>query len=100
QLRPPTAMQHDLKRGYINGTSEPAPSVLPLNATVVSLAMNEVLAWASGWRRPCTQKLYNGADGSVCDLVFERDPNCMPCAELLGRGDLAGISQRYAAWSA
>lgn len=99
QLRPPQALQHDLNRGYVRGSTEPAPSVLPLNATVVSLAMNEVLAWSTGWRPPRTQKLYDGTDGSVCDMLFERDPNCMACAELLGRGDLARIAQRYAAWS-
>lgn len=98
ELRPPAALQHDRERGYIRGSAEPAPSVLPLNAIIVSLAMNEVLAWITGWRQPHVQKLYDGMDGSVCDMLFNKDCACLPCSETLGRGDLANLATKYQPW--
>jgi molybdopterin/thiamine biosynthesis adenylyltransferase len=97
---PRAVKERNRRDGYITGSEEPAPSVLPLNAVVASLAVFQVLMWATGVREIVPQVHFDGLAGTTTKVAFERNPKCDRCAELFGRGDLAGLESRYARWAA
>ena len=85
--------------GYIQGSTEPAASVMPLNALVTSQAVFEVLAWVTGIRPPIQQRLFDALQGTVDCVTFVPNPHCIPCTENIGRGDLGELPQKYSRWA-
>jgi hypothetical protein len=73
---------------------------MPLNAVLASHAVLEVLMWATGVRPIIPQILFDGMTGTTTKVQFERNPLCDRCAELLGRGDFAGLGEKYGRWAA
>jgi molybdopterin/thiamine biosynthesis adenylyltransferase len=97
---PQAVKDRNRRDGYIQGSLEPAPSVMPLNAVLASHAVLEVLMWATGVRPIIPQILFDGMTGTTTKVQFERNPLCDRCAELLGRGDFAGLGEKYGRWAA
>jgi molybdopterin/thiamine biosynthesis adenylyltransferase len=85
--------------GYIQGSTEPAASVMPLNALVASQAVFEVLAWVTGVRAPIQQRFFDALQGTVDRVTFSENPRCIACRGNLGLGTLAALPQKYSRWS-
>ena len=51
-LAPPDQQRRDREEGYVDGWDVPQPSVVSLNGTIASMAVNEFLLYASGLGTP------------------------------------------------
>jgi hypothetical protein len=100
-LSTPEQQAEQRRRGYVTGLDVPAPSVVSLNGTLASLAINELAFYISGARpvNPLTELDLLGLGRAlpaqwVVPQRVERNPGCVTCTHA-GRGDTAGVS-RYA----
>lgn len=76
-------MMNESERGldpYIPGSSEPAPSVVSLNGTVVSLAVSMLLGIVSGAPFESTHLVYNGRASSLRSVRGAARSNCFICS--------------------
>jgi molybdopterin/thiamine biosynthesis adenylyltransferase/proteasome lid subunit RPN8/RPN11 len=100
-LSTPEQQADQRERGYVTGMDIPAPSVVSLNATVASLALNELALYLSGARlvNPLTELDLLGvarplaAQWAVPQRIT-RNPGCVTCTQAW-LGDASGLS-RYA----
>jgi hypothetical protein len=100
-LSTPEQQAEQRRRGYVTGMDIPAPSVVSLNGTVASLALNELALYLSGARlvNPLTELDLLGvarplaAQWAVPQRVT-RHPGCVTCTRAW-LGDASGLS-RYA----
>lgn len=99
EFTPAVVRESQRRAGYIAGVDEPAPSVMPLNASVAALAACEVLAWATSLRPVNQQAIYDMLDASVTKVAFAQNSECDRCSDLLARGDAAGLGERYRRWA-
>jgi molybdopterin/thiamine biosynthesis adenylyltransferase len=74
---------------YIVGAREPAPSVISLNGTVVSLAVSMLLGIVAGAPIDTTHLVYNARASSLRSVRGEPQPDCFICSPkgTLSRGD-------------
>lgn len=81
---------------YIVGAREPAPSVISLNGTVVSLAVTMVLGIVAGASINATQLIYNALTSTVRPVTAHCQPGCFICSKsgVLGYGDSSPLFTR------
>lgn len=74
---------------YIQGAREPAPAVISLNGTVVSLAVTMLLSITTGIPAGARHILYNAINSLLRSVRAEPNPNCYICSRSGGfaRGD-------------
>lgn len=74
---------------YIVGAHEPAPSVISLNGTVVSLAVSMLLGIAAGAPIDATHVIYNACTSTLRPVSTKPQPDCFICSRkgVLGWGD-------------
>ncbi len=74
---------------YILGAHEPAPAVISINATVISLAMTMFLAMTVGVPSEGRYILYNARSPSLRSVTISRNPDCYICSSqgVLAKGD-------------
>jgi molybdopterin/thiamine biosynthesis adenylyltransferase len=65
---------------YIVGGAEPAPSVISLNGTVVSLAVSMVLALVAGVPIPARHVIYNAMNSTLRSVRGKSASNCFICS--------------------
>jgi hypothetical protein len=65
---------------YINGANEPAPAVISLNATMVSMAVTMFLSAAIGIPSRPRYINYDGMTGKVRPAEVSRHPKCIDCS--------------------
>ncbi|WP_207004742.1 HesA/MoeB/ThiF family protein [Trinickia mobilis] len=65
---------------YIPGSREPAPSVVSLNGTVVSLAVSMLLGAVAGAPFESTHLIYNGCASSLRAVRGQAKKNCFICS--------------------
>ncbi|HUY04438.1 MAG TPA: ThiF family adenylyltransferase [Rhodocyclaceae bacterium] len=65
---------------YIPGSREPAPSVVSLNGTVVSLAVSMLLGVVAGAPFDATHLIYNGQASSLRSVRGEARSTCFICS--------------------
>lgn len=87
------------RAGYIAGSSEPAPAVMPLNGIIASLACFQIQLWTVGAGAPAAQTFYDGGAGRLDQIHYTRETSCLLCGNVLGQGDLASLKARYARWA-
>lgn len=90
ELLSPQEREQARARGYIADADVPAPSVLFLNSTLVSLAVAEFMNLVTGFKAPHTLLLYDLLKQRVLPVSAERRADCPACSPegLLGWGDL------------
>jgi molybdopterin/thiamine biosynthesis adenylyltransferase len=100
-LSTPEQQAEQRRRGYVTGMDVPAPSVVSLNGTLASLAINELALYVSGARpvNPLTELDLLGIGRPlpaqwVVPQRVERNPGCVTCSQG-GVGDAASLG-RYA----
>jgi len=76
---------------YIVGGREPAPSVISLNGTVVSLAVSMLLGIVAGAPIDATHVIYNASASTLRSVRGSAQDNCFMCS---GRGALAWGTDR------
>jgi molybdopterin-synthase adenylyltransferase len=92
--------QYARDNGYITGVDIPAPSVVSLNGTIASIAVNEFALYLTGARpiSPLTELDLLGTGRRPAQWLtpraVERDPQCLTCT-LASQGDAIAI-ERYA----
>lgn len=81
---------------YIQGEHEPAPSVISLNGTVVSLAVTMLLGVVTPIPIESRHLVYNATTSTVRPARAKPLDNCFICSRLgaLGRGDLQPLFAR------
>jgi molybdopterin/thiamine biosynthesis adenylyltransferase len=81
---------------YIQGANEPAPAVISINGTVVSIAMTMFLAMTVGVPSESRHILYNARTPSLRAVSFTRNPNCYICSPrgVLARGEAQSLFAR------
>lgn len=74
---------------YIQGAREPAPAVMSLNGTVVSLAVTMLLSMATGIPVGARHILYNAINSALRNVRAQPNPNCYICSRSgsFARGD-------------
>ena len=74
---------------YFLGDAQPEPAVMPLNASVSSLAVTMFLSAVTGIPAKARYQIYNGITGSVRSINSVIEPICVVCSKrgALGRGD-------------
>lgn len=74
---------------YIVGSREPAPSVISLNGTVVSLAVTMLLGVAVGAPLDATRLMYNARSPTLRSIQGQPKPDCFICSKkgVLAWGD-------------
>ena len=74
---------------YIVGAREPAPSVISLNGTVVSLAISMLLGIVAGAPIDATHVIYNACASTLRSVRTKAQPDCFICSRkgVLGWGD-------------
>ncbi|EQD39274.1 UBA/THIF-type NAD/FAD binding protein, partial [mine drainage metagenome] len=74
---------------YIVGAREPAPSVISLNGTVVSLAVSMLLGIVAGAPIDATHVIYNACGSTLRSVRSKARPDCFICSKMgvLGWGD-------------
>ena len=65
---------------YIVGSREPAPSVVSLNGTVVSLAVTMLLGVAVGAPLEATRLMYNARTPALRSVRGTPNPDCFICS--------------------
>jgi molybdopterin/thiamine biosynthesis adenylyltransferase len=73
-------------RGYARDRRVEA-ALMPLNTVLVGLAMNEVLAFATGVRRVQAFSRFDAIANQLVQLRVDRDADCPVCAPAAGMGD-------------
>jgi molybdopterin-synthase adenylyltransferase len=76
---------------YIVGSREPAPSVISLNGTVVSLAVTMLLGIAVGAPLDATRLMYNARSPALRSIQGQARPDCFICSK---KGALAWGDRR------
>lgn len=82
----------EVKSGYIQGVSEPAPSVVSINGIIAATLVNEFLALTTGLRKPNYYTYYDFMNDK--NLMFtvnvKKNENCIICSKeaLFGYGDI------------
>lgn len=66
---------------YIVGSREPAPSVISLNGTVVSLAVTMLLGVAIGAPLDATRLMYNARSPTLRSVKGQQNPDCFICSK-------------------
>lgn len=66
---------------YIAGSREPAPSVISLNGTVVSLAVTMLLGVAIGAPLDATRLMYNARTPALRSVRGKANPDCFICSK-------------------
>jgi molybdopterin/thiamine biosynthesis adenylyltransferase len=66
---------------YIVGSREPAPSVISLNGTVVSLAVTMLLGIAVGAPLDATRLMYNASSPALRSVRGKPNPDCFICSK-------------------
>lgn len=66
---------------YIVGSREPAPSVISLNGTVVSLAVTMLLGVAVGAPLNATRLMYNARSPALRSIQGQPKPDCFICSK-------------------
>ncbi|MFN4349991.1 MAG: HesA/MoeB/ThiF family protein [Hylemonella sp.] len=81
---------------YIVGARVPAPSVVSLNATVVSLAVTMLLGIVAGAPIPARNLLYNARTSMLKPVQGTAQTDCFICSRrgVLGRGDEQALFAR------
>jgi Dinucleotide-utilizing enzymes involved in molybdopterin and thiamine biosynthesis family 2 len=81
---------------YIVGAHEPAPAVIAINGTVVSLAATMFMATVAGIPSDGRYLLYNGKNSSLRKLHATPQPNCYICSPqgTYARGDALRLYAR------
>jgi molybdopterin-synthase adenylyltransferase len=77
-------MMSDAERkldSYIVGSPEPAPSVISLNGTVVSLAVTMLLGVAVGAPLDATRLMYNARSPALRAIRGQPKPDCFICSK-------------------
>lgn len=72
------------------GTTSPQPSVIHLNAVIASLAVGQVIKYATGWHAPVEMAFYNAVSEQVTPIQGpSRNAACLVCNRtgLYARGD-------------
>lgn len=74
---------------YIVGSQEPAPSVISLNGTVVSLAVTMLLGVVVGAPFDATRLMYNASSPALRSIQGQPKPDCFICSKkgVLAWGD-------------
>jgi molybdopterin/thiamine biosynthesis adenylyltransferase len=93
----PSQRAVEVRRGYIRGNTEPAPSVVALNGVVASLAVLEVCQLLVGMLGEArTRLLYRAERRAVTTTSVPRNPACHVCGEsgVLARGDALAVKTR------
>ena len=82
---------------YIVGGREPAPSVISLNGTVVSLAISMLLGIVAGAPIDATQVIYNARASTLRSVQGTSRPDCFICSPTgsLARGDSRPLFTRH-----
>jgi hypothetical protein len=93
-------MMNDAERRldpYMVGGREPAPSVISLNGTVVSLAVSMLLGIVAGAPIDATQVIYNARASTLRSVQGTSRPECFICSTkgVLARGDSGPLSTRH-----
>lgn len=81
---------------YIQGAHEPAPSVISLNSTVVSLAVTMLLGIVTPIPVGPRYLIYNGSSSTLRPVRAAAEAGCFICSRqgVLGRGDLQPLLAR------
>lgn len=81
---------------YISGVRVPAPAVISLNGSVVSLAVTMLLGMVTEAPIGGRYLLYNALTPSLRTVRAKAQPNCFICSQrgALGRGDSLGLYAR------
>lgn len=74
---------------YLVGAREPAPAVMSLNGTIVSLAVTMFLAAVAGLPSPARHLLYDGLHSRLRTAKGTPEPECIVCSRFgaLAKGD-------------
>lgn len=74
---------------YLVGAREPAPAVMSLNGTIVSLAVTMFLAAVAGLPSPARHLLYDGLRSRLRTAKGTPEPECIICSRFgaLAKGD-------------
>jgi len=81
-----------IERGYADDRSV-EPALMPLNATCVSLAVVEILAFATGFRKVQSFSRYDAAHNRIVPIRVARNPDCPICVPAFGMGDRQAIDR-------
>lgn len=81
---------------YIEGANEPAPSVISLNGTVVSLAVTMLLGVATSVPTDARHLIYNARTASLRSARATQRDNCFICSRegVYARGDAQSLFAR------
>jgi molybdopterin-synthase adenylyltransferase len=81
---------------YIQGAHEPAPSVISLNGTVVSLAVTMLLGFATSVPIDARHLIYNALTGTLRPVRGPASADCFICSRkgVFGRGDAQTLFAR------
>jgi len=81
---------------YIRGAREPAPAVMSLNSTVVSLGVTMLLSMVAGIPVGARHILYNAINSALRNVRAQSDSNCYICSHAggLARGDSWPLNAR------
>lgn len=81
---------------YMPGSQEPAPSVISLNGTVVSLAVTMLLGIVAGAPIDSTHVIYNARASTLRSVRSASQPECFICSKkgVHGWGDMRGLFTR------
>lgn len=82
---------------YIRGAREPAPAVMSLNSTVVSLSVTMLLSMIAGIPVSARHILYNAINSALRNVCAQPHPNCYICSRSGGfaRGDSWPLHARH-----
>ena len=82
----------EVKRGYIQGVSEPAPSVVSINGVVASTLVTEFIKLATGLREPHYYTYFDSmaTDNLMFKVDVQKNDDCVICSReaLFGYGDI------------
>lgn len=87
----------EIRRGYLRGVDEPAPSVVALNGVVASLAVLEICDLLTGFLGASRSRLlYRAHARALTTTDLSRREDCFVCGRggLLGRGDAHALPRR------
>lgn len=94
---PEATRRDEEKRGYVQGSNDPAPAVVSINGAIASLAVTELLARVTGFagdtHNRADQLVYRLREGDVRRVSVSSRPDCMWCNRtgLQGTGNLAPV---------